>query len=561
MTQTPGSEAFDVEVDFLIVGSGGGSFAAALAVKDAGKTPMVLEKTDKVGGSTAMSGGVLWIPNNPLLKRDGIPDSYERGLEYLAATVGDTASGGKGVTPARTDAYLRTGPEMVEFLEGKGVRFRRFDGWSDYYDDRPGGAPRGRSLGMTLFDTRKLGAWEGRLRRGPFPVPFKRREMHRVSLAKRTWEGRLAALALAFRMMRMRITGKHLVSAGTAIQAQMLDAALRNDIDIRINTGVEDFILSDSAAVIGVVATMHGERRRIGARDGVLLNVGGFARNQAMRDRYHRTSTSTTWTNANPGDTGEMLERAIALGADTDNLDKAVWIPGSLPPGAEVPLMHPQDLAKPYMMLVDVNGDRFCNEAGSYMETGERMHDVAERTGQPSWAILDSRHRNNYVWGKYPPLLTPPSWFEKGYMVKADSLDELAAKIGVDAAGLKRSAERMTRFAKTGVDEDFNKGGRHYDRFGGDASVKPNPCLGAIDRPPFYAVRMFPGDVGTYGGLVTDEDGRVLRPDGRAIPGLYATGNCTASVTGGVYPGAGASIAASFIFGLRAARRAVRSNR
>jgi len=555
------TERFDEEVDFLIVGSGGGSFAAALAVKDAGKTPLVLEKTDKVGGSTAMSGGVLWIPDNPLMKRAGIADSYERGLEYLAATVGGADQGGKGVTPARTDAYLRTGPELVKYLEEKGVHFRRFDGWSDYYDDRPGGEPRGRSIGMTLFDTRKLGQWEGKLRKGPFPVPFKRREMHRVSLAKRTWEGRIAALSLAFRMMRMRLTGKHLVSAGTAIQAQMLDAALRNNIDIRTHAGVESFIQSEAGAVIGVVANIAGEPRRIRARDGVLLNIGGFARNQAMRDRYHRTPTSARWTNANPGDTGEMLEQAIALGADTDNLDKAVWIPGSLPPGAEVPLMHPQDLAKPYMMLVDANGERFCNEAGSYMETGERMHDVVQRTGKPSWAILDSRHRNNYVWGKFPPLLTPSAWLEKGYMVKADSLDELAAKIGVDATGLKRSAERISNFAKTGIDADFNKGGRHYDRFGGDASVKPNPCLGEINRPPFYAVQMFPGDVGTYGGLVTDEDGRVLKPNGSAVPGLYATGNCTASVTGGVYPGAGASIAASFIFGLRAARRAVRANR
>jgi len=550
------SQAFDEEVDFVIVGSGGGSFAAALAVKDTGKTPLVLEKTDKVGGSTAMSGGVLWVPNNPLLARDGIPDSYERAHEYMMATVGE---GGKGSTPARKEAYLRTGPELVTYLEGKGVKFRRFDGWADYYDDRPGGEPRGRSLGMTLFDARKLGEWEGKLRRGPFPYPFKRREMHRISLAKRTWEGRLAALALAFRMMRARITGKRLLSAGAAIQAQMLYAAVGNDVDIRINAGVDDFIV-DGDRVVGVIAVIDGQRQRIGARDGVLLNIGGFARNQEMRDRYHRTPTSTKWTNANPGDTGEMLERAMALGADVENLDKAVWIPGSLPPGLETPLMHPQDLAKPYMMLVDAHGERFCNEAGSYMETGERMHDVLERTGKPTWAILDSRHRSNYVWGRFPPMLTPSTWFAENYMIKADTLKELAAKTGIDPDGLKRSAEKMTHFARTGVDEDFAKGARAYDRFGGDASVKPNPCLGPIDQAPFYAVQMFPGDVGTYGGLVTDEDGRVLKPDGRTIPGLYATGNSTSSVTGGVYPGAGASIAASFIFGYRAAKQATRSN-
>jgi len=222
--------------------------------------------------------------------------------------------------------------------------------------------------------------------------------------------------------------------------------------------------------------------------------------------------------------------------------------------------MHPQCLAKPFVMLVDGDGRRFVDEAGSYMETGEAMHDAVERTGKTCWAILDSRHRSYYAWGKMPPMMTPAKWLESGYMIKADSLDELASKTGLPSDALRDSAARMTRFAQTGIDEDFNKGGRAYDNFAGDPTIGPNPNLGPIDKPPFYAVRMFPGDVGTYGGLVTDVDGRVLRPDGSAIEGLYATGNCTASVTGGVYPGAGASIGASFVFGWRAARRATGVN-
>jgi len=549
--------AFDRTVDFVIVGSGGGSMAAAMAIKEAGQEPLVLEKTDKVGGSTAMSGGVLWIPANPLMAREGIPDSIEQGLEYMMATVGPEEVAGKGSTPARKMAYLESGPRLVTWLEGKGVKFRRFDGWSDYYDDRPGGSPRGRSLGMTLFDTRRLGAWESKLRMGPFPYPFKRREMHRIALAKRTWEGRINALALAFRMFRDKLTGKRWASAGSAIQAQMLHAALRQNVEIHTDSPVKRLLL-EGGKVVGVEAEVEGKLQAIGARHGVLLNIGGFARNQELRDRYHRTPTQANWTNANPGDTGELLVEAMALGADTDNLDKAVWIPGSLPPGAQVPFMHPQCLAKPYLMMVDANGKRFVNEAGSYMETGEKMHDAIQATGgKPLWAILDSRNRANYVWGKQPPMITPQRWFDEGYMFKADSLEELAATIGVDPKGLVESAAKMTRYAQTGVDEEFNKGGRFYDRFSGDNSVKPNPNLGAIDKPPFYAVRMFPGDVGTYGGLVTDVDGRVLRPDGSWIEGLFATGNCTASVTGGCYPGAGASIGASFVFGWRAARYAV----
>ncbi|MBG6120045.1 MULTISPECIES: FAD-binding protein [unclassified Sphingobium] len=543
---------FDRTVDFVIVGSGGGSMAAALAVKEVGQEPLVLEKTDMVGGSTAMSGGVLWIPANPLLAREGIKDSLDKGWEYMMNTVGD---GGKGSTPERKRAYLETGPKLVTWLEGKGVKFRRFDGWSDYYDDRPGGLPQGRSVGMTLFDTRKLGEWESKLRKGPFPYPFKRKEMHRIGLAKRTWEGRLAMMALMFRMTRARFTGKHWASAGAAIQAQMLHAALKNDVEVHVDAPVTQLLVEDGK-VVGVETRIDGRVQRIGARHGVLLNIGGFARNQAMRDRYHRTPTQIEWTNANPGDTGELLEQAIDLGADTDNLDKAVWIPGSLAPGAAAPFMHPQCIAKPFVMVVDSDGKRFMNEAGSYMEAGERMHDVIQKTGKPVWAILDARHRSHYAWGKQPPMMTPQKWFDEGYFFKANTLAELAAKIGVNPVGLEESAARMGRFARSGVDGEFNKGGRFYDRFAGDASVKPNPNLGPIDQAPFYAVRMFPGDVGTYGGLVTDIDGRVLKPDGSPIEGLFATGNCTASATGGVYPGAGASIAASFIFGWRAAQYA-----
>jgi 3-oxosteroid 1-dehydrogenase len=206
-------------------------------------------------------------------------------------------------------------------------------------------------------------------------------------------------------------------------------------------------------------------------------------------------------------------------------------------------------------MMVDQLGKRFADEAGAYMEIGERMYQRHIETGKgiPAWTIFDARHRKWYHWANQAPGVNPKEWFDSGYMKKADTLDELAKLCGIDAAGLRLQVERFNGFCKTGKDLDFNRGGRAFDRCHGDPLVKPNPNLGAIEQGPFYAVAMYPSDVGTAGGIVTDEYARVLKVDGTIIPGLYATGNSTASVLGRVYPGAGASIAASFIFGFIAA--------
>jgi 3-oxosteroid 1-dehydrogenase len=247
-------------------------------------------------------------------------------------------------------------------------------------------------------------------------------------------------------------------------------------------------------------------------------------------------------------------------------LDAAVWgctsigPHGKLPEGAQgrdgspLPFGHHFDISFPHVILVDQNGQRFADEAGSYVAIGEAMYDNHQRTGKniPAWAIIESRHRQRYAWG---PVLGkwPQSWFDSGYMIKADSIDELAQKCGIDATTLRASIDRFNGFCKSGVDQDFKRGGRAFDRFHGDPTVKPNPNLGAIEKPPFYATRIVPGDVGTSGGLVTDEHARVLRADGTPIASLYAAGNSAATVMGRSYPGAGASIGHSFVFGYRAA--------
>ena len=561
---------WDESFDFVIVGSGGGSMCASLLLKDLGKRALIVEKQSRVGGSTGYSGGVWWIPNNPLMAREGIADSYEKSRLYLDSAVDRAGNPGPGSSAARREAFLRTGPEIVEFLERKGMLFQRPEGWSDYYDDLPGGEPRSRSLVAKLFNVNELGAWKDRLSmyRG-MALPLGSEDFTSLFLAKQTWAGKKMAFKLVWRMLKQKLTGGDYRGGGAAIQGRMLQIALREKLDIWTDCPASELIV-DNGRVVGVAVQRNGGTIRVEGKDGVLLNVGGFSRNAAMRRKYGPQPSSDGWTNANPGDTGEMIEAAIGLGAACDLMDEAWWVVTSLGPsqelpegaiaadGSPIPFMHHIDLSFPHSMMVDQLGRRFCDEAGAYMEIGQRLYRRHKETGKgiPAWVILESRHRNNYLWGTAMAGKVPQSWRDSGYMIVAETLEELARKCGIDWSGLRAEVERFNGFCRSGKDEDFNRGGRAFDRYHGDPTVKPNPNLGAIEKGPFYAVRIYPGDVGTSGGVVTDQFGRVLRADGSAIAGLYATGNTTASVMGRCYPGAGASIAASFVFAHLAAKHA-----
>jgi 3-oxosteroid 1-dehydrogenase len=277
-----------------------------------------------------------------------------------------------------------------------------------------------------------------------------------------------------------------------------------------------------------------------------------------MRKKYGPQPSNVEWTNANPGDTGEMIQIAERHGAALDLMDQAWWVPGTIPPELKgvYPLMHNTDISKPHCIIVNRQGRRILNESGSYMENGQRLY----QNEVPAYVILDSRHRRRYTWGIYPPGKTPKAWFDSGFLKTAGSIEELAGKTGIDPAGLKAEIEKFNGYCETGKDLDFNRGGRGYDNWFGDPTHKPNPNLGKIEKAPFYAMELVPGDVGTSGGIVTDEHARALRPDGSVIEGLYATGNSTASVMGRCYPAAGASIGASFIFAWIAAHHATGSN-
>lgn len=563
---------WDESYDFVIVGSGGASMCAALVAKTLGRRALIIEKLARVGGSTGFSGGVWWIPNNPVMRRAGVADSHDRARMYMDSVV---TYHGPGSSDARREAFLNNGPEMVEFLERAGMQFKYADGWSDYYDTLPGGEPRGRSLVAPLFDINELGEWKSRLSMYPGRhMPMGSEEYPTLFLAKRTWAGKRMALRLAARMLYAKLTGKDLRANGAAIQGRMLQIALREQLPIWVETPVRDLVV-ENGRVTGVIAERNGRTVRVRATDGVLINSGGFSRSQEMREQYQPKPNPWRWTNANPGDTGEMIQAAMRLGAAVDCMNEAWWVVTSLAPGESlpegavaadgtpIPFMHHLDLSLPFCILVDQNGARFCDESGAYMEIGQRLFQRHAETGKgiPAWVIMDKRQREYYPWGTAAPGQVPQAWLDSGYLKRANSLRELAAQCGIDAAGLELTVRRFNEFCRTGRDEDYGRGSRAFDRAHGDPSVKPNPNLGPIEQGPFYAVAVYPGDVGTAGGLVTDEFARVVRGDGSIIEGLYATGNSTASVVGRCYPGAGASIGASFVFGYIAARHAARAAR
>jgi 3-oxosteroid 1-dehydrogenase len=377
-----------------------------------------------------------------------------------------------------------------------------------------------------------------------------------LPLFKRSWRSRYLMLKTALRTVSARLTGKHWVTAGAALQGRMLQQAAGKGIEIRTDAPVKEILVEDGAAV-GLVTVKDGRDWRVGARCGILVNAGGFAHNQAMRDE-HIPNTSTEWTHAAPGDTGDMHRELARLGAAMAQMNEMVGNQMTLPPGV-APVGVQMQLAKPHAILVDQSGERYLNEGGSYMEFCQGMLARNEEVSAiPSWMVVDTRFLRDYMIGStMPGTRKPQSWYDSNYLRKGETIEQLATACGMDPARLKANVDRFNGFARNGRDEDFGRGNRAYDRWLGDRTHGPSATLGTIEEGPFFAVPVVPGDVGTFGGVVTDTHARVLRDDGTPIRGLYATGTTTASVMGRTYPGAGCSIGPSFTWGFVAARHAL----
>lgn len=534
---------WDATYDFVIVGSGAAGLTAAITASDAGLRCLLIEKMDVWGGTSAYSGGNIWIPNNHLMARAGIEDSPQKARQYLDAIIGEP-------TPAssseRRDAYIEHGPLMVRYLEEKGFRWMRTARYPDYYPEKEGGMV-GRSLEGVVISHKILGPWADTqaTRMKGQAVAIQAGDAAYLPLATRTLSGFWRTARLITRSIGYRLRGSRPCSMGQSLTGQLMAILQRSSTDIWLETPLKSLI-EDEGRIVGLVVDKAGQEMRIEATYGVMLTAGGFAQNPAYRQQYQPIGNE--FTSVSPGDTGDAIIAGTAVQAAVALMDDAWWGPTVLPPQT-VPMFSVWERSMPGCIIVNTAGKRIANESTSYVDVGHAMLEATDDVkSNPFWLIMDGYHRKRYLFGRVPGGRTPPEWLDTGFMVEASSLDKLAKLCQIDAAGLQETVQQFNRFAKDGVDADFQRGDSVYDNYYGDPRITPNPNLAPLENPPFYATKIWPGDLGTKGGLLTDEFARVLKTDGTVIPNLYAAGNTSATVMGGTYAGAGATLGPAMTF-------------
>jgi 3-oxosteroid 1-dehydrogenase len=541
------------EFDVVVVGSGGAGMTAALAAAHHGLTVVLIEKAATFGGSTARSGGGIWVPNNEVLRKAGVPDTPELAQTYLAHVVD-----GDGISPQRQQAFLEHGPAMISFVQRHSpLKLMWVPGYSDYYPEAPGGLACGRSLEPVPFPGRKLGAELASLTPHYLPAPdgvaVTQLEYRWLSLGTRHPRAIWTGLRVAGRTVRSRLLGLHLLGLGQALAAGLRAGLLAKDVPLWLSTPMTGLRIADGR-VTGVEVVRDGSPAVIGARRGVILTAGGFERNAEMRRRYQRAPIGADWTTGALSNTGEVITAGEAAGAGLALMDDAWWGPSiPLPSG---PYFCLAERSLPGCIFVNGTGQRFVNECAPYVDAVHAMYagHTEDSPQVPCWMIVDQRYLSTYAFAGRPPgRPLPGRWYKAGVAHRAPTIGELAGKIGLDGETLAKTVTRFNEFAQAGRDEDFHRGESAYDNYYGDPRVRPNPNLAPLARPPFYAFKIVPGDLGTKGGLLTDERARVLRADGTVIPGLYAAGNVSAAVMGHSYAGAGATIGPAMTFGYIAA--------
>ncbi|MDN5570536.1 MAG: FAD-binding protein [Propionibacteriaceae bacterium] len=534
--------------DVVVVGSGAAAFAAAVTAADAGLSVLMCESTDRWGGSSSMSGGGLWLPNNPLMVREGAGDSREEALGYLEQTIGDA---GPATSRERKEAFVDNVAGFVDLAERLGLRFARGADYPDYYPELPGGKI-GRAIEVEPFDVKTIGAW-WKTSRGQdgVPLPVKTDDFW---LLQRSWStpgGMIRGAQVVTRAVGMLARRQHLVGMGAALMSSLLAVAQRLGVELWLSAPVEVLVVEDGR-VAGVRTRHEGREVTVAATKGVVLGGGGYDHNEEWRERTQGVDGSAS--SGSKGNLGTAIEVAQEVGAAVDLMDDAWW-GGSVPPvGDHGPAFLVSERSVPHCILVDAAGERFANESESYVDLGHHMREHAEGVPGRYWLISDVRHGLKYLRSYALDPRATKARTTAGVRHIASSLGELAGSIGVDADRLQATVERFNGFARTGIDHDFGRGNSAYDRYYGDPLMRPNPNLGPLERGPFTALEIVAGDLGTKGGVMTDEHARVLREDGSVIEGLYASGNCSASVMGRTYPGPGSTLGPACVFGYVAAR-------
>ncbi|MEZ4287117.1 MAG: FAD-dependent oxidoreductase [Polyangiales bacterium] len=558
-------------VDFLIVGSGAAALSGAIRAHDLGLSVLVVEKTDLFGGNTAMSGGVVWVPNNAKMKRTAIKDSDAEALEYLKhITRGD-------ISDERIQQYIVESNRMLDYLhENTHVHYEPLVKYTDYYPEAPGGKVGGRSMDPQPFDGAKLRETLIEIRKphpqsqiiGKFGITAK--EAHsalglgfttRVFMA---WQLFLYGLRFLKRKKWGRDTK---LCAGNSLVGRLILSAKERGIEMWRNSPLTSLVI-ENGEVIGAVVQHDGHAVTVRAKNGVLLAAGGFSKNAAMRNQYQRKPITTEWTAGSPGNTGDAITMGIDAGGTVEYMDEAWWTPTSVVPKYDEAWVLVVEKSLPHGIFVNERGTRFTNEAAPYVDVVLGMYADAENANNPKarwFHIFDAEYRELSIAGPIPPSkIMPdnriPRSYRESYIHRADTLEALCEKIGLPLDAVKATLERFNANAIKGEDPDFGRGLSAQDRYYGHPSVKPNCSLGPVSKAPFYAIEIFPGDLGTKGGLVTDSQCRVMHRDGHPIAGLYAAGNCASPVMGRTYPGAGGTIGPALTYGFLAAESAAAMN-
>ena len=544
--------------DLIVLGGGGAGLAAALFGAIEGLKTLVIEHTAFVGGTTALSAGSLWIPGSEAGRRVNPEDTTAQALAYLRA-----CCGGAGDEEMQR-RFLEMGPIAVATLERcTEVHLRAFDRHPDYLSDREGATTCGRVLEALPYDGRRLGADIDLIR--PPIAEFTLMGGMMVDRADtRSFPSFRHAAKLVARHAADKMQGHRSsrLVMGNALIGRLLASLRQRDVPIWLETEVRA-LTGDRSRVTGVVVSREGREIRVTAQAGVVLAGGGFIGNRELRERLLPTTTS--FAPGAPTDSGGLIALALGLGArlGEEGNGHAFWAPVSTrtrSDGSHAVFPHfVLDRAKPGTIVVDQTGRRFLNESTSYNLFAKAMMAAdAVRLSIPAFLVADHRALTKYGLG----MIRPGGWgiqrsLRDGYLVRAQTIERLAHLIGIDASNLAANVARINQFARTGIDEEFRRGTTVYERNLGDPAVGPNPTLGAIEHPPFYAIKLYPGEIGTSTGLLTDRDACVVAGDG-PIPGLFAVGNDMHSIMAGAYPGPGITLGPAIAFACAAAKAAAR---
>jgi len=558
---------WDKEVDVIVVGSGAGGLLSALVAAHHHADVLVVEKEKLWGGTSATSGAGIWIPASDQARAAGFEDDTAEAFKYVRKLSADN------VPDANIKAYVENASAMLRWVTANTeIEYQAFP-YPDYHAEEPGGSPSGFRTHMPLpIDGRKLGRDVETLR---FASPaaslfgylnWHFDETYIMLFRARGWQWHLAKSLARYWFdwpFRFKSRKDRRLTLGNALLGGLRLAVNAKNIPVWLEAPLIELV-SEKGQVTGALVRRKGKEIRIRARKGVILAAGGFDKNQEMRDANAPLYRNAQLSGGTAGNTGDSIRAAIGVGADTMNMHSAWAAPVFYVPGEDRGRLCTIERALPGCLMVNQSGDRYLNEAASYHVVGQQMakREADHGDASPSWFVFDYRYRHSYPVGPLLPIM--PDWLQRGevrsILKKGRTVEDLAIAMGVDPARLVATMTRYNEFAANGEDPDFRRGEAAYDKMYGDPSVAPNPCLRPLVKAPYFAMPIYPGDIGTNGGLKTNHMAQVVGTDGKPITGLYAVGNNAASAMGESYPGAGVTIGPALTFGYIAAKQITGSN-